>query len=79
MGRKKKDATAAKTPESAANQPFSLRLRDDVAEALAAFREREASRTGWDAPSKPEIIDRALREFLAKQGIPLSVRPGARD
>lgn len=81
MAKKKPEKKGAAAPrdEASANLPFSLRLKDDVYEALVAFRGREADRTGWDAPSKPEIIDRALREFLTRQGFPLSARPGARD
>ena len=81
MGRKKKPDDKPKAAEAAAaNLPFSIRLRDDVAEALVKYRELEADRTGWDAPSKPEIIDRALREFLNKHGKhPLAIRPGLRE
>ena len=58
-----------KAPEpEVANLPFSLRLRDDVAEALAEFRAEVArkDKMGFAPPSKPEVIDRALREYLAK-------------
>lgn len=80
MGRKKKPVEKKRTDEvETANQPFALRLREDVAAVMAQFRADVADKTGWEPPGKSEIIDRALRAFFSSQGYPMSARPGADD